>query len=489
MKADIGLTETSKNCTENAGGITCTVDIKLKPGAYTGALTTYDGPVGCQAAVTSCHVLSFKQRFPLSIAAGKIDVPRIVLTGVPHYVKYLDVDTGTIVDRVPDAAQFGMVGPNAKGRIELYAGDYDGNLILGPGAPSFTVTTGGGFGGYVSGNVLLLTAPALMIGWTEPLTIKAHSVGCKAPGANCTLVGSTQFQPLIAIAETAANAVAIYTAHITERLPFATIQSGISSPRAVTFDTVGHLFVANANATVTEYAPPYTSHPIATFSSGLQSPAALAVAPGTGDLAVADAVANAVVLFAPPSNTPVATIALSGAPTSLFFDPANELWVASTGAVAQYIPPYTGAPKAALNGSNGIHVPVAVTIDNDGNLTVADAAGGGAIDAFKSPYTGGPAAQISYPNPTQVITVGDRVVACGQGDILFLNVGTLSTNVDLPFGDGGTQMCAVDAYDYLYEGDAVYGDFGEYDPTGYSYYGTMVESISQPSALAAFPHV
>jgi hypothetical protein len=45
---------------------------------------------------------------------------------------------------------------------------------------------------------------------------------------------------------------------------------------AETFDGAGNLFVVNeGNNTVTEYAPPYTGSPIATISTGLNSPVAL----------------------------------------------------------------------------------------------------------------------------------------------------------------------------------------------------------------------
>lgn len=483
---DLGLLPTSKGCDYTSKGIKCTVRIKLKPGSYTGALTTYDGPPGCQSALTRCNVLSLNQRFPLTIAPGKVKVPQIVLTGVPHDVTYVDVDASAAIDRNPGSGEFGMVGPHAKGRVELYARDYDGNLILGPGAPSFAATTGGGFGATVSGNVLLLTAPAVMQPTKEVLTISAHSSGCSALGANCTLTGSLQFQPLIAVAESANNAVAIYTSHVVQRLPFATVQSGVTNPRAVAFDDAGHLFVANANATVTEYAPPYTSGPIATFTSGLKSPVALA-AGSNGDLAIGDAFTDAVYVFAPTSTKAIAAIALSGVPTSVLFDAANGLWMASSGQVQRYPQPYTGTPNALLNGSNGISEPVSIAIDAAGTLTVADSTGG-VVEAFQPPYSGGPSAQVSYSNPTQVLASGSLVTVCGRGDILLLDSGSLNTNVDIPISDGGTQICAMDASSYLYDIDGVYGDIGEFDPFDYNFYGDMVEGVSQPSALAVFPH-
>ncbi|MCL5258624.1 MAG: hypothetical protein M1314_02640, partial [Firmicutes bacterium] len=74
------------------------------------------------------------------------------------------------------------------------------------------------------------------------------------------------------------------------------------------FDSSGHLFVANNNGNVTEYASPYTGAPIATISNGVNwAPVGLAF-DSSGNLFVGN---GGVLEYAPPfSNTsaPIATI-------------------------------------------------------------------------------------------------------------------------------------------------------------------------------------
>ena len=80
-----------------------------------------------------------------------------------------------------------------------------------------------------------------------------------------------------------------------------TYSVGISGPHALALDSIGNLYVANAdNATVEEFGAGSTNA-IATFSAGLVEPFALAF-DSSGNLYVADYGSRAVETFAPGST-------------------------------------------------------------------------------------------------------------------------------------------------------------------------------------------
>ena len=96
--------------------------------------------------------------------------------------------------------------------------------------------------------------------------------------------------------------------------------ASVTNPVALALDASGDLFVATSNSnTVLEYAPPYTSGPIATITDGMQRPDGLA------------------------------------------FDASGNLWVAmnANSTVLEYAPPFTGAPIASI--SNGLNSPTELT--------------------------------------------------------------------------------------------------------------------------------
>jgi hypothetical protein len=133
----------------------------------------------------------------------------------------------------------------------------------------------------------------------------------------------------------------------------AVLASGVSSPYAIALSPNCNLFVTT-NATVVEYAPPYTGTPIATISTDLMNPQGLAF-DQAGDLFVADPSANKVFEYAAPyTGTPVAQITLptSAVGLGIALDSQNDLYVADydINAVSEYAAPYTGGPLVTISG-------------------------------------------------------------------------------------------------------------------------------------------
>jgi len=111
-------------------------------------------------------------------------------------------------------------------------------------------------------------------------------------------------------------------------------------------------------------------------------------------LAVANAGANSVTLYAGGQNAPVATIQNSVTnPQSLVFDVAGDLFVASqTGSVTEYAAPYSGMPSTI---AIGVNHPQALALDGRGDLFVANGAGSNTVTEYSPPYGGAPIATIS----------------------------------------------------------------------------------------------
>jgi hypothetical protein len=166
-----------------------------------------------------------------------------------------------------------------------------------------------------------------------------------------------------------------------------TITNGLYYPVGVGVDSAQNLYVANAGLSsdqgfVTEYAPPYTGAPIATYSQGLSS-AATGVAIGTdGSVYVSEYSGGTVVEYAPKSTKPSAELTFndypgilgpggSGSPEGLALDARNRLYVAvnfpaSSAAAVRFDP---GATKGHLDVSlPGPGFSGGVTFDATGNL-------------------------------------------------------------------------------------------------------------------------
>ena len=157
VSGDLSLTPSSQNCTTNGSGTTCTHPFFLNPGTYAGAISTYDGPLGCQNS-NACHALSVNQSFPWTVNKGKANELAVTLYGVPANV--------LIVPSTANAYAMGRIvfvgGVNQTARFTLYAADADGSLIVGPGAPSFAFSTkpANGWTASILGNVMQIQTAA-----------------------------------------------------------------------------------------------------------------------------------------------------------------------------------------------------------------------------------------------------------------------------------------------------------------------------------------
>ncbi len=198
-----------------------------------------------------------------------------------------------------------------------------------------------------------------------------------------------------------------------------TTPSGLYYPAGLAFDSSGNLWVADAfNSRILEFKAPFTSGMSAslvlgqlsfgsstagTSASELAAPVDLAF-DSSGNLWVADALNNRVLVFAPPftigesaslvigqsfftSNARAITQTGLDTPSSLAFDRSGNLWVGdeANNRVLEFAKPFSNSMSASLvlgqsgftsnvptTSATGMANPLGLAFDASGNLWVAD---------------------------------------------------------------------------------------------------------------------
>jgi len=130
---DDNLTPNSPGCVPGQSSTICTISLSLAPNTYFISLTMYDGIDG------TGNALSNAQYVPATIVQGVANQIGVTLGGIPASIQ-LVASSGVTV-----AQEHVVTLPsNTSGTLTAYALDIDGDEIIGPGAPTITVTTDNG---------------------------------------------------------------------------------------------------------------------------------------------------------------------------------------------------------------------------------------------------------------------------------------------------------------------------------------------------------
>ncbi len=267
-------------------------------------------------------------------------------------------------------------------------------------------------------------------------------------------------KPLIFVAT--GNAVDIYLRRGTNKMVGQI--PGLNFPTGLATDTAGNLYIANANANVLVYAPPYTGPPTLTLDDTGNSPSEVAVSP-LGVVAVANYCSGtscgpgSITFFAKNSTTPCATVADPTNFQSLItdaFDDVGDLYVgglASTNTTV--IGKIFGGCKAkkirVLGTSNSIGFPDSIQIDKADRIAILDGYPSNVIDTYVRPKhgsLGNPVSvtplQASVPNAFAFLASGrDLYTADGNGVADEYDYPAGGTPEKIISGSGGSLSVAV----------------------------------------------
>jgi hypothetical protein len=476
------------NCTTTAGATTCTALIGLAAGTYTGTFATYDGPVVSSAATG--NVLSRGASIPVTVMAGVTNSIPVTMDGVPASISIAPASGSTITGT--QAAGFAV--PYTAQPMLIEALDADGNIIVGPGTPTFTAsatatkfavtqpTTG-------TPNQITLAAAA---GGTGTITIAAAppnaGFSCVTSGIVCTASATIATGPHTLFVANS-NAITVYQSMDNSTWTLIATQA-ITGPvfsDVLTAAPGGTLFNATQgmfSSTISMYAPPFTGS--ATTLSGVQEPGNMVVTPA-GQLLVADQyhlhVYTSPYTSAPAStNFPITTsaygIALDGSNDAIvstysgtwLFSAPSYTAVATTintiggpvavnasgtlflgnesagGQVLVYPAPYTSTSITLnLPGEGGTELPRSMVVDANGNLWVATQYSGSCpcneyLFEFAPPFTNGSTPSFAEINPYWPLaadSAGDIIVPTASSTLSIINgsgttVGTVTSSINNP---------------------------------------------------------
>jgi sugar lactone lactonase YvrE len=494
---EVSLVGGNAPCTVSGGVTTCTIALNLLPGSYLGAMTAYDGLLDGQGHVAG-NPLSESTSFPITIANAQSNATNVTLAGVPvTLVPTILTPSSLIIDTVPSAGPvYRLVGGNATAQFSIVAKDADGNVIAGPGAPTWTANaSGSGFSASQSGNTITLNAPSAVSRQTGTLTVNASSPGCSDSTAKCSLNARVGFAELLAVADHGFPHVAIWP--IGASAPIATVTTGINIPiPAVAFGPNGTLFVANVgNNTVTAYAPPYTGAPTV-VSTGIFGPVSLAV-DAAGTLIVANSTGQSVTFYAPPyTSAPNVTLNFGSGifPSAVLADVARNrvLMLTTAGVLARVIPPYSNATTGLITIAGAVNTE-GLAVDGQGNVYVVCNGNNTVVKValFNSTplltFMGTASAPLNGPAAVAVGADGTVFIASSQSVALYSPAGTQLGASALFTAAAPTNSFAMDADGTVWAGTSgiVQGFTQPYSATSFA--PLAGSGFLAPGALAIWP--
>ena len=411
------LTPTSTGCSTSLASTTCTLTVSLAAGGYAASVSTFD------AIDAKGKLLSLAQNVAFAVKTAGSNVVALTLAGVPKSI---------------------AVGSDGSNKFYAVARDPDGNFIVGAGMPKLTVVRSGGSAIVTlvqplptSPTEFSVALPKVPVFGTESIGIVASypaplANACKQSGAVCSfpsVVTATYGQSLIVANYGDSNILGftlplnnagaatfstplvkayplvldpndtLLVAGYSSAGPLAVYKppylsaavlntNGIDDPIALALDSKRDAFVANGINTVTEYAPPYSSKPIATISTGIDVPYTVAV-DASGKLYVANDANTTVTVYAPPYTSAPVSVTTDSAAFAFAFK-GNQLFVGEDGGIYVYNLPLTSASKPVVSNLNATVID-AFAFDAKGNLFATSFRGGasssGAIVEFTGAFT------------------------------------------------------------------------------------------------------
>jgi hypothetical protein len=454
------LTPTSTGCNSTLATTVCTLSVSLDPGTYTAAVTTYDG------ANETGNVLSAGQDVDFTVAQGESNAILLTLNGVPTAIQ-VNAQSSSVTGTM--GAGFTLNGLTMGGTLQAAALDADGDVIIGAGAPTFTIAQSSGTSFAIvqpttaTPNSFTLTAPSSGAAGTFTITAAYPDATCSTSGAVCAATFSATGHGQYVVASVGAAYQVWAPPYTGAPVTLSGVTGSLQLIDSAAFDAVGNLYVVDSQynggaGQILAYAPPYTGSPTSIGAGTVSDPTAILIGPD-GKMFVSSFDNNTVYVWAPPyTGAPTAITTDVNTPSSLALDSNEDLFVSnfSGSAADEFTPPYTGAPTL-LNGTN---MSASIHVAPTGEAFLLDIGLSGMLE-FLPPYTGTPTTLANgVNNPEDVIFRGDGTMFVMQpaGVTLFAPpYATPGMTIALP-GGGGVAMALDDASDLFtanYQNDSV----------------------------------
>jgi hypothetical protein len=183
----VALTPTSGGCASTLASTICQLTIALSPGSYTANLTMEDA---------SNTPLSAAQSVGFTITAGVANTISITLSGIPYQLLVTPVSQAVHGSQNEGLTVYGI----AAQKFIVNALDPDGNIIAGPGSPTFSVSVVGSNSTWTpatpsptSPNLVTITPPGTNGGSAQlKLSASYSDSTCSTSGAVCSILFSVK---------------------------------------------------------------------------------------------------------------------------------------------------------------------------------------------------------------------------------------------------------------------------------------------------------
>ncbi|GAC1388423.1 MAG: hypothetical protein NVSMB31_02340 [Vulcanimicrobiaceae bacterium] len=380
----VPLTPTSGGCTSTLASTICTLSVSLAPGNYTTTLTMQDA---------SANPLSTAQSIAFTVVAGTNNTIPLVLSGIPASI--VAVPASVFVESTGSNA-YELLGMSSQ-QFMVEALDQDGNIIVGSGAPSYSIGKTGSLNlgltqpTTAAPNRFSLAPPPALSNASATVTLTASYSGtgvtnaCTQTGAVCTASLTITMGKIVAVQ---GNSTVNFIASDNPNLLLAT-QPYAGSNNAIAADKNGDVIVDNTSpAGMRVYSPPYTSY----YNLSLANAPQTITTDGTGNVWALKSNASKFTLPLTPSSTPATTVGAfySSVPFQAVFDSAGDMFVANFVQVQEYKAPLSAA-STPFTTYTGFGRAQALTLDNRSpkSVWVVDASASTVSEFAGSTYASG----------------------------------------------------------------------------------------------------
>lgn len=413
------LTPTSTGCISSLASTVCTLTITLAAGTYLGSFTTEDA---------SANALSAATNVAITIVEGQTNTLQATLGALPAsyaiaaYPGSFGATTPTIVEPVWPSSKF-----------LVNALDVDGNVIVGPGAPTYTLA----LSGHSAPNPLALVQPTTSApnafsitassydGIAQTLTLTAALAGGASCGGNvvCSTTFAVAPQEIVALDSYQPAGSIVFVAYPDMKLELASLPASTTA-QGVASDGSGNIYFFDANSELAKSAYPYTSKSDLPLALVDATAVRLTYHTGTGDIDVSDPTGFTVT--GPPysgSSSPV-----EGASNIVYAgNPQYDAFLIANGGGGLISGGFTGFSGNGNDSADAIYCPTGfgAGATHDALLMTYNGAGNGSIALeYVSPASSGFVQ--AFPAGSAIAQQADQIACDSSGNVTVYYNGALN---------------------------------------------------------------